>query len=571
MSENTGAPARRTIGLPSVMAAVGIALAFLAYANTLGADFAFDDLQFIVPNESIRSLANFTSFLDMTEGGAGYRPLRNLVNALNYAACELRPFGWHLVNVLLHVAATALVWRLARKILGAGTFAAAAATILFAVHPIHTEAVANVSGRKDILATIFFALGWLAFIRARESARPRWWHYGAVFACLALGFLSKEMALTLPIVLFLHDVALGADTAAGKRGFRWAAARAFATLRAHGLFYGTFGAGLVLAAAYLFLVKPPSFQAWWGGSPATNFLTAARLHVHYVKLLFLPTTLVGDYTFDAFPVTTDALDPAGLLSLAFVLGLALFAIGTLSRYPLASFCILFHLVTLLPVSHLKPHHELAGERFLYLPSIGFAILSGAALAAIARRIGARRAALALVLPVALLYTGRTFARNLDWKDDKTFWTKTIEDAPRCSRAHRNLAFHLFREGRRDEAFASIRRSMEIEPDNGASHFNLAIMLEETGEPEKAIAHYEAAGKHALFRQKAPMNLGLLYGRMGKLDAAEAQFRKLSQLDPGDGSVWFNLAVIATKRGAKPEADALFRKAAQAERPCRPPE
>lgn len=570
MPENGGAAGRR-LTLPGAMAAIGIALAFLAYANTLGADFAFDDLQFIVPNESIRSLGNFTSFLDMSEGGAGYRPLRNLVNALNYAACELRPFGWHLVNVLLHVAATALVWRLARRILGAGTFAAAVVTILFAVHPIHTEAVANVSGRKDILATIFFVLGWLAFIRARETARPRWWHFAAVFACLALGFLSKEMALTLPIVLFLHDVALGTDTAPAKSGFRWAAARAFATLRSHAIFYGTFGAGLVLAAVYLLVVKPPSFQAWWGGSPATNFLTAARLHVHYAKLLFLPTTLVGDYTFDAFPVTTDALDPAGLLSLAFVAGLALFAIGTLSRFRLASFCVLFHLVTLLPVSHLKPHHELAGERFLYLPSIGFAILSALALAAIARRIGEKRAAMAVVLPLALLYAGRTVARNLDWKDDKTFWTKTIADAPRCSRAHRNLAFHLFKEGRRDEAFASMRRSMEIEPDSGASHFNLAIMLEQSGEPEKAIAHYEAAAKHARFREKAPMNLGILYGRMGKLDEAEKQFRELSRLDPGDGSVWFNLAVIATKRGANDEADALFRKAAQADRPCRPPE
>ena len=151
--------AARRFTLPHALVALGIVLAFLVYANTLGCGFAFDDLKFIVPNESIRSLSNFTTFLDMTEGGGGYRPLRNLVNALNYAACGLEPFGWHLVNVLLHVAATALVWRVARRILGAGTLAAAAATILFAVHPIHTEAVANVSGRKDILATIFFLLG----------------------------------------------------------------------------------------------------------------------------------------------------------------------------------------------------------------------------------------------------------------------------------------------------------------------------------------------------------------------------------------------------------------------------
>jgi tetratricopeptide (TPR) repeat protein len=567
MPESNDAASRFT--LPRAIAALGIALAFLAYANTLASGFAFDDLKYIVPNESIRSLANFTSFLDMSEGGKGYRPLRNFVNALNYAACGLDPAGWHLVNVLLHVAATALVYRVARRLFGAGTLAAAVATILFAVHPIHTEAVANVSGRKDILATIFFLLGWLAFAAARETPRRR--YFVAVFSCLVLGFLSKEMALSLPIVLFLHDVAFGKDDAAPKTGVRWAAARAISTLRRHALFYGTFGAGLALAALYLIVLKPPSAQTWWGGSPATNFLTVACIHVHYVKLLFLPTTLVGDYTFNVFPVTADALDPASLAALVAVLALVAGAVATLGKWRLPAFCVLFHFVTLLPVSHLKPHHELAGERFLYLPSIGFALLSASAIASFVRAMGARRVALAFVLPLVLLYTGRTFARNLDWKNDKTFWAKTIEDAPLCARAHRNLAFHLFKEGRQDEAFASMRRSMEIEPDSGASHFNLAIMLEQSGKPEQAIPHYETAEKHFRFKEMALLNLGILYGRLGRLDDAERHFRKLTEVDPGDGSVWFNLGVIATKRGAKTEADALFRKAAQAERPCRPPD
>ena len=150
--------------------------------------------------------------------------------------------------------------------------------------------------------------------------------------------------------------------------------------------------------------------------------------------------------------------------------------------------------------------------------------------------GARRVAIALVLPLVLLYSGRTFARNLDWKDDKTFWAKTIEDAPRCSRAHRNLAFHLFQEGRRDEAFAAMRRSMEIEPNSGHRTSTSRSCSSSRASPRRRSRTTRRRRSTTSSRSQAPMNLGILYGRLGSSTSRRTQFRKLLSLDPGDGSV-----------------------------------
>ncbi len=551
------------------IAIAAVAGSALVYAGTLFNGFAFDDLMYIVPNESIRDFDSLGKVLDFTGGGKGYRPIRNLVNVVNYAACGLEPFGWHLVNLLLHVAATALVLAVANRLLGRGSFAAAAAALVFALHPVHTEAIANVSGRKDALATIFFLLGWLAHLRYRETGRAR--DAALVFAALALGFLSKEMALSLPLVLLLHEVAFGPDDVEGSRGLPWALRRAAREVARRPVFFGAFGAGLVLATAFFFFITPASEHPWWGGSPLTNYLTVGRIHAHYAGLLVAPVTLVGDYSFDAFPVTTSAADPAAWVALAGVVAFALGAAALFRRRPIAAFCALFVFVTLLPVSHLKPHHELAGERFLYLPSIGFALLLGHLAGTLAARPGASlRLALAPVILVSLAYAGRTIARNRDWKDDVTFWTKTIADAPRCARAHRNLAYHLFQAGRREEAFASMERSLAIEPDSGASRFNLAIMLEAIGDSDRAIEEYRVAKKHFRFDEKAMLNLGILLGKLGRLDDAEREFRELLDLDPEKGSAWFNLGVVMAKRGRTREAEECYLKAIRAEQPFDPP-
>jgi Tfp pilus assembly protein PilF len=539
-------------------------VAFGVYANTLTADFVFDDVKYIEP----RDLSHIGELVNpLTKGGLGYRPLRNLSLAVDHALWGMKPQGFHVTNCILHVVATLLIFRICVLFLGSW-MAGLLAALLFATHPIQTEAVAYISGRKDVLTTIFFVLGLLLFFQYRKNRRPLLF-LPLIGVCYLFSLLSKEMGVTLPVIFFLWDLTLGRREGPSSRRALpiWLGRESFEVVRRDKILYIPFILGALFVALWFAWLVPSTRQGWWGGTPWLNLLTAARVHTHYLMLLLFPRTLVGDYSYEAFPITREILDVSSLTSLLIVGGLVLSLVLLIRRSPRISFLGLFYFVTLIPVSQIVPHHELLGERFLYLPSIAFATLTAWCLIGLAGVLARRvkmwpkeRILLALAVPLLLVYTARSVVRNRDWRDDLTFWTRTTLDAPRCARAHRNLAYNLFYAGEPDRAIEHMLASLEIFPDAPDSHFNLGRMYEKTSQTGRAIYHYEKALRHPATRLDAHLNLGLLYARTGDFDQAEKLLTAALRFDDSCYEAHYNLGVLLRKEGREEEAMAHFLRA-----------
>ncbi|RPI20350.1 MAG: hypothetical protein EHM61_27210, partial [Acidobacteria bacterium] len=409
--------------------ALGI-LAFLVYANTLGHGFVIDDAPLISQNSAVRGLE--WSYILSPHG---YRPVRTFTYALNYALGGDDPFGYHLLNVLLHSANVILLFLLVFRWTALSAIAGTAA-LLFAVHPVQTAAVAYVSGRKDILTTLFVLLACHTYTSYRRATRP-------VFAVLTgvlfgLAVMAKEVAIVLPALLALADVFILERRSEDGEKRESILVRLIRALKRAPVFYGVCLGLLAFAAYYaMFVMKASRMTGFWGGTPWTHYGTSFKLLLHYAKLAVIPYPLIADYLGDVFPLSKGLLEPATIGSVVFLAGYLFLAVKMDRRNPLFTFGMLWFLVALLPVLQIFPFHELAADHFLYLPLVGIAVLFGSAVHLLARRwdmkiVGAGVAA------IAVFFIFMTIDRNRDWKDEFTLWSETYRVAPGSYRANHNL-------------------------------------------------------------------------------------------------------------------------------------
>jgi protein O-mannosyl-transferase len=444
------------------------ALAFGAYANTLGHGFVHDDASLITQNAVVRDL-QWGSILSY----GGYRPVRTLTYAFNYALGGENPFGFHLFNTILHAVNTVLVfllltrWRLP-------LFAAGVAALFFAVHPVQTAAVAYISGRKDILATTFILLGCLAYTSFREKKSKGL----AVVALLlfVLSILSKEVGVVFPVLVLLAETLIlrGRVKAPGGSG-ESVLKGLIAGLRLAPVFF-TASVLLLAAGAYyaIFVLEASRMTGVWGGTLVAHYGTSFKLFFHYVKLVLFPHPLIADYTGQVFRISRGFTEPATMASVLFFGGYLYLALRMVRRNPVVAFGMLWFLVALLPVLQIIPFHELAADHFLYLPLFGAVIVAGEGAGWLMRNWNLT-AAWVSVAVVALVFTGRTLDRNRDWKDEVTLWTETFRVAPGSYRANHNLGMFYTQKGEVDRAILHTRRSLELEPDREQSWSNLGAM------------------------------------------------------------------------------------------------
>jgi hypothetical protein len=515
------APGKRLAWQALLLAAV----AALIYANALSNDFVFDDLVTFRQDRNIRSLSTVPRIFTTPEGS--FRPVRNASFALDYALSGDEPWGYHLCNIAYHAACAFLVLLLLRRLTGSGR-AALIGALLFCVHPVHTESVAYVSGRRDVLTALFFLLGLLAYLRYRRRGQARWILAALGSWLLALG--AKEMAITLPAVVFLHDLVL--DRAA---------------LRRHAPIYAVGGALVVAAAAWILLSEHRVASGFHGGDAVRHYATIPRLLVHDLSLLVAPVHLLADYSFEAFPLSHGFTDVRTLVAVAMLLIVGGIAVAERRRAPLVTFGIGWFFVTIAPVSQLVPYHELAAEHWLYLPSVGFCLVVGWGVEALARRFGTRPV-LGILAVVLVAFGARTMVRNLDWKDEETLWRVTAEAAPGCARAQRNLGAMLARRRRWGEAEARLRASLAIQPEQVYGRAVLAEVLKRSGDPAGARRELEEALVWArrLERPRVPPRAVLI--ALGRYAEALPEVESFLKQHPRKAVVWRQLAMCRAALG-----------------------
>lgn len=532
------------------------ALAGLTYVNSLPNSFVFDDIHLS------RSLDQLWWMLHTWDWPI-YRPLRTASYALDYALFGLNPAGLRAFNIFYHVLNGTLLFILFRTLLRQPRSALLAA-ILFIVHPIQTESVAYISGRRDILFTLFYLTGLYSFVRYRETSR-------VLYLCLAgvsylLSLLTKEMAVTLPLLWLCYDLirSLPLVHTMIDHPSTWNALKEAARTvwQQHKWLYLQIGiVFMLLIFYYVFAFRVSLRTELWGGGVWPTLLTSARIFAHYLKLMVFPLSLSADYSFNAFPISYSLAERQVIVALALLggAGWGIYRLLTFNRW--AAFGGLWFFLTLLPVSQIIPHHEMVAEHYLYLPSAGF-LLTVAVLAErlLSRSPHPRVVAVALGLVILLLGL-RTAVRNRDWKDNLTLWTKTVQTSPESARAHIALAGVHLKQGRYEPARQELLEALRIQPSSASIHSDLGGILLQLGRPNEAEQEYREAIRLSNQSPVPRVGLAVAYLWRSQLHEAEQELREAlgsPELPPSQRvAALNNLGLVYTKQGKQAEAVKTF--------------
>jgi hypothetical protein len=417
-----------------------IATALLAYLPALGNGFAYDDVPIVQQDTRVQAL---TSFGDIFTNGywqdaslALYRPLTTLSFAIDHAIGNGSPAWFHASNLLMHAAVSVLVLLLLAPFFG--NLPGLAGALVFALHPVHVEAVANIVGRAEMLSAFFFLAACILWLPRTPAAHgPSAWRAIAVLACFALALLAKESAATLPAILLLLDGITGA--ARRDRLHPWLRERAplIAAMLVIIVCYGIVRAA-VLGSFVPGRVDPVLEVATGTGA---RIWTALQAWPVWFRLLFVPDVLLADY---GPGILWPATGPNGAGVLGLVIALTMVTIGVLaflSGRMLLAVGALWFPITILPVSNLLlPIGVLVAERTLYLPSVALSFLVCAAALALAQTgSGTRRVAAAAFAIVLALFGVRTALRAPVWDSTDSVMIALVEDRPDAFRGRWHLA------------------------------------------------------------------------------------------------------------------------------------
>jgi tetratricopeptide (TPR) repeat protein len=484
-SAGSAAPGRLAPGL--CVLAILVAL-LAAYANSFQGRFVFDDGHAIVENEGIRTLWPPGGWLD-----ANSRPVANFTFALNYALHGYDPWGWHAVNLAIHAGAALCLFALLRRAFGdergpkwlrrSATWAAGAAALLWAVHPLQTQSVTYIVQRMESLAGLCYVATILLIVRGADAERRRWaWYAGAIVVC-ALGMGVKETMATAPIVAIAFD--------------RIFLARSWRVLvRRRGWVYlGLCLTWSVMVGAHL-ASGDPSESAGFGYreiTPLRYLLSQPAVLLHYLRLAVWPHPLQVDYMWRGITWVKQAVAPG-----AVVLALLGVTVWGLWRRPRLAFAGLWFFVILGPTSSFMPIADLAMEHRMYLP-----LAAPLALAVVGAVWGLRVAlpgrdglrgvvGVGAVVAVALTFIILTRHRNTDYHDVEGFWRDVVAKAPHNHRGWKNLGVELMRRGRIGESAKAYRRAIDAKPDYAPARRGYGKTLAALGRYRDALDQFARA-------------------------------------------------------------------------------
>ena len=511
-----------------------LAVVVLVYANSLWNGFTMDDELYILRNPQVTS-PSVRGLFAPNGISKVFRPLTFASFAVNWFAGH-GPAGFHLVNLLLHAGVVCVLYLLLRKFFASspsGGIVAFAAALLFAVHPIHTEAVTSIVGRAELFATGFVIAAWLLHLEGQEIP---------ALILFVLALLSKESA-----VVFLPLVMVG-DYARGKlkpySQYAWIAATTAVYL---GVLWklqgGRFGAETLAISK----IDNPlaALPAGW------RILNALGVAWKYVGLQIYPATLSCDYSFNQIPVYLDLRHtlPWSVATIA-VVGVWIWAVRNhKSGLVLAGGIYLAGFGATANI--LLPAGTILGERLAYLPSAGFCVLLALGWSRLPNR--QRTLAFALLAVIAAGLGIRTVVRNRDWKDNLTLYAAAVRAAPGSAKTHANLGAAYLEAKQLDLARKELQSALQIYPD-------FAPALESYGLLESWNGNYQAAGRmlEAAFyltrRGDNPnyddmaVNLAAVYMQTDHVEGALQLLDREIAESPGYGRAWANRAVIHYQRG-----------------------
>jgi protein O-mannosyl-transferase len=523
-------PLRLQIGI-----LLGITL--LLYANSLFNGFTMDDELYIQRNPQVTQ-HSLALLLQPNTASKVFRPLTFATFAINWIVAGYQPFGYHLENLLLQAAVVILLLMVLRRLLEGYAnleFICFAAALLFAGHPLHTEAVSSIVGRSELLAAGFLLAAWLFHLQDR---------YVLALLSFALALLSKESAIG------LLPLALAGDYAKSKLKpwTRYAGIAALTLLYVGALWKiqgGHFGAASVSVLDNPLTLLPAHLR----------ILNAVRVAWKYAGLLIFPATLSCDYSYEQ--ITLYANWQHLLLPLLGALAvLALWVWSASKRNVIFFLAGAIYITGFAATSNILIRTgTIFGERLVYFPSAGFCLLVAVCLAQLLTR---RRVAALVLLGVATTAFGaRTIVRNRDWRDNASLYLAGAAASPNSAKMRTFRGIVYMGQGKWELSRNDLETALRISPDYPDAVEALGLLKVRTGELEAALEYLQKAlaissGADFDYDYRAA-NLVALQLQMGKLDDAMKLLNRRIPESPNYSRLWSNRAALRLMLGQLAEA------------------
>jgi protein O-mannosyl-transferase len=526
-------------------------LTVVSYLPALRGDFTSDEYILVLDNPGVQHPENLRAFFSDKfwtgkARGIFYRPLITASYALDWRLWKTNPLGYHMFNLAFCLGAVVLFFGLARKFTPGSALLAAA---VFAFHPLHSEAVAWIPGRTDLLAGFFMLGAWLLWMKADGPSQvKRIMLYVATAICTLLALMSKEIAIILPVLFFITDW--------------WRSEK---------------GSGITSPvknkmAGYLLLGAVLAFYLWLrhsalsgpGPEPARPFMSGAalwekplfisRVWLEYLWLMVFPHPLRMDayYTLKfatgSYPVRLCLVS-----GLFWVLAIIWMALG-LARRNIMALLLLFWLVSLAPVSHLIPFPTAMAVRFAFAPTIFFALAAGVLISGVSKTSPAlaRVAGAAVVVFLFIL----SMSANANYQDRFKYLRNVVKDAPEWDAGHNQLGLAAFDRGWLDYADREFRWAINISPNYPEAMLNLSRLKLKTGDAQGAIDLLQKTISLNPDYDAAYYNLGLTLKNLDRTGEAMQAFEKASKLNPENPGPLCEQAEILFGQGKTGDAKTL---------------
>lgn len=589
-------------GSPAISPAAGIfhsrwihivliaVIGFVAYSNSFKSPFSFDSTPQIVENPVIQDLRGFISGVKDIDFSSR-RYFGYLSFAVNYHFGGTDVTGYHVVNLLIHLANALLVYALViltfrtpsmRLSLNSSRHDSAGialfSALLFISHPVQTQAVTYIVQRFASLATLFYLLSVVAYVKGRLSAGESGDEKAGVAIAASVFFYivsllaavcamkTKEIAFTLPLVVLLYEFIFFKSGVKKRLLFLLPVLLTLIIVP-----YSILHSNVPLAELLSDLSEKTKVQT---DMPRWDyFVTEMRVIVTYIRLIFVPARQNLDYD---YPVYHSIFAPPVFLSFIFlvcILGLGIYLLygsknadmsghsggpdfrfsvhdSRFALYRLAGFGILWFFITLSVESGVIPIIDIIFEHRLYLPSAGVFIAITAGVFIAAKKLNKEKIAAPLLIIVTLVLTAVTFARNEVWKDEIRLWHDVAEKSPNKARPHYNLGVLYAAQGSPDKAVAEYRTALNINPRFPDAHNNLGNAYATQGLWDKAIAEYQTALQIKPGFPDVHNNLGNVYTSRGLFDKAIPEYQEAIKLKPDFANAHFNLGNAFSSRGLR---------------------
>ena len=572
-----------------------VLLSIAVYVDALRNGFVYDDNFQVLGNHWIKDIVNIPAIFRMGvwgfKGDASnyYRPMMHLVYMLDYHLFGFAPWGFHLINIILHTANCVLVFLVTERLLmgyqkcgSRSVFSISFMTaVIFAVHPIHTEAVTWVAGVPELTYAVFYLLSFYLYIISLREGGPenKWARFFSVFTFF-ISLLCKEPAITLPVILLGYDYAVNKCKDRPVVYFRRYLPYMLVVC-------------VYIVARFLALGGFSPVNVYWKYSGYKYVINIFPLFGKYIEKLVLPLNLNAYYVFHP---ASSMFEARVLLSVLITVSFMVILFTLLKKRSLLSMGLILIFVTLLPALYIPGlGKNVFTERYLYLSVFGFALL----MSLLVSRISARRPGLSGVLVVCfigliMLYSVGTISRNTVWKDEYTLWSDTVIKSPDGALPHDAFGEELFKKGLIDDAITEYKTAIRLEYDDMSPHINLAdayikkgmlknafnecdivlkreprnsliynllgVIYGKTGQPDKSVEMLQTSIMFDPGYAMAHNNLGFEYGEMGWMVKAAAEFQAAIDIDPDYAEAHSNLGVTYNIMGQTDKAEYQFKEA-----------